>query len=392
MIINGERALAYTVKVGEIEQIPGYDRVELASVNGWKCVVKKGEIKPGDMAVYFEVDSLVPSSDDRFAFLEKKHYKIKTQRMCGVYSQGLLMPIGAFPELSGADVGEDVTKTLGVTYMVKEDNVRKAPKPKRDLVENIVRRNKRLFHVPFVRRFAKTRIGRRVILFLFGGRKKKRNPNAFPSDFDYISKTDEERIENMPWLLGYKKPLCVTEKLDGTSTTYILERKGRAKYKFYIASRNVLIKSPEQQTYHDHNIYTEMAQKYEIEDRLSKYMDENPDLKYVCLQGESVGNVQGNPLKLDEDRFYVFNFIRSDVGRLSPALGKEEAEKIGVPYVPIIDTNYYMPSDMESVKQYATACSVINPDVLREGVVLREAGSGLSFKNVSREYLMKHGG
>ena len=59
-------------------------------------------------------------------------------------------------------------------------------------------------------------------------------------------------------------------------------------------------------------------------------------------------------------------------------------------WVPILDTNYIMPDTMEEFKQYATGKSVINPDVLREGVVLRNYKTGLSFKNVSREYLLKN--
>ena len=109
MIINGKRALAYIVTVDEVTSLDGYDRVEYARTNGWWCVVKKDELHIGDKAVYFEVDSKVPETDERFAFLAAKHYKIKTQKMCKVYSQGLLLPLKSFPELSNANVGDDVT-------------------------------------------------------------------------------------------------------------------------------------------------------------------------------------------------------------------------------------------------------------------------------------------
>lgn len=81
-----ERALAYIAEIDEIKAIPNYDRVEYARIKGWWVIVKKGEFNVGDKAVYFEVDSKVPSTDERFAFLESKHYKIKTQKMCKVYS------------------------------------------------------------------------------------------------------------------------------------------------------------------------------------------------------------------------------------------------------------------------------------------------------------------
>ena len=135
-----------------------------------------------------------------------------------------------------------------------------------------------------------------------------------------------------------------------------------------------------------------MAIKYNIEQCLKEYLDANPELKYVCIQGETVGSVQGNPLKLKEDDFYAFNFIRSDIGRVSSIEGREIVKQWNIKWVPILDENYMMPTDMEEFKQFATAKSVISPSVLREGVVLRDPTNDFSFKNVSREYLIKHNG
>ena len=81
MIINDKRALAYVVTVDEIKPIEGYDRVEYARTNGWWVIISKNDnINVGDKCVYFEVDSKVNEKDERFAFLEKRNYKIKTQR------------------------------------------------------------------------------------------------------------------------------------------------------------------------------------------------------------------------------------------------------------------------------------------------------------------------
>ena len=93
---NGERELAYVVIIDGIEPIEGYDRVELAVVGGWRVIVQKDQFKVGDPAIYFEVDSKVPSDRECFAFLAKRKYKIKTLRMCGVISQGLLMHANDF--------------------------------------------------------------------------------------------------------------------------------------------------------------------------------------------------------------------------------------------------------------------------------------------------------
>ena len=391
MIINGNRALAYIVTVDEIKPIPNYDRVEHARTNGWWCIVKLGELKVGDKAVYFEVDSKVPETDERFAFLESKHYKIKTQKMCKVYSQGLLMPLSMFPELSDKNVGDDVTDVLKVTYAVAEDNARKAKSgDPNEKYRSMAARHQKIFKKPLVRKIMRYKLGRKFMFLIFG--RKKDKPLKFPTHFPNVHKTDEERCENLPWVLGYERPLVVTEKLDGTSSTYILERKGRKKFEFYVLSRNVRQKTPDQKCYHDKNIYWDMALKYNIEKHLKDYLIANKNLTYVCVQGESVGSVQGNPLKLNEDDLYVFNFIRSDVGRLPSTEGKEIIESWGMKFVPILDTDYHVPDDMETFKEYATAKSVVNPNVLREGVVLRDPTNDFSFKNVSREYLLKHGG
>ena len=392
MIINDKRALAYTVTVDEIREIPGYDRVEHARVGGWWIIVAKADnIKPGDMCVYFEVDSKAPATDERFAFLEKRNYKVKTLKMCKVFSQGLLMPIALFPEIKTPEVHIDVTDLLGIKYAIDEDNERKATKVNKDKkYQSMAARHAKLFKKPFFRWMMRSEWGRKLLFAIFG--KKKDNPRGWPTHFEFIHKTDEERCENMPWVLGYERPLIVTEKLDGTSTTFILERKGRNKYEFYVLSRNVRQADEKQECYHDHNIYWDMAFKYDIENVLKDILLNNPNLTYACIQGESVGSVQGNPLKLKEDDFYVFNFIDSEHGRISSLAGKDLLEIYGIKWVPILDTDFHMPTDMEEFKQMATAPSVVNPNVMREGIVLRDPTNDFSFKNVSREYLMKHNG
>ena len=77
---NNERELAYVVKIDAVEPIVGSDNCEAAIVGGWRVMVRKGQFQPGDKAVYFEIDSKLPDTDPRFAFMERKSYKVKTQR------------------------------------------------------------------------------------------------------------------------------------------------------------------------------------------------------------------------------------------------------------------------------------------------------------------------
>ena len=395
---NNERELAYVVKIDAVEPIVGSDNCEAAIVGGWRVMVRKGQFQSGDKAVYFEIDSKLPDTDPRFAFMERKSYKVKTQRYTFggkglMISQGLLMSAEdlGWNEEELTEFGDErfMTKKLGVTYAVAEDNVRKSNGDPNQKYKAMGARHANLAKTRWWRWLMKRAWGRKILFAIFG--KKKDNPRGWPNHFPYIHKTDEERCENMPWILQNKEPWIVTEKLDGTSCTYILERlKGRNKFEFYVLSRNVRQKDETQACYHDHNIYWDLAFKYDIENKLRKFLDENPACTYVCVQGEGVGSVQGNPLKLKEDDLYLFNFIDSINGRWPSNLGKVIAEEMGMKWVPILDENFILPDDMETFKQIATAPSAVNPAVMREGIVLRHAGDDMSFKNVSREYLLKH--
>ena len=174
MLINGKRALVYITTLDEIKPIEGYDRVEYGRVGGWWCIINKADnMQVGDKVVYFEVDSKVPSNDERFAFLEKRHYKIKTLKMCKVISQGLIMPITAFPELEGKDVMTDVTDDLKVTYAEAEDNIRKNGNPNAKY-ESMRARHKNLFKKPWAKWMMKRAWGRKVMFFFFGKKKEDR--------------------------------------------------------------------------------------------------------------------------------------------------------------------------------------------------------------------------
>ena len=154
---DGQRELAYVVAIDEIRPIENYDRVEHARVGGWWVIVRKDQFKVGDLAIYIEVDSKVPE-EEPFMFLEKRKFKVKTLKMCGVISQGLLMSPEdfcwvvkgdyiSFNESGGMDdyacVGDFLTKTLKITYADAEDNKRKANSA--DKYKLMAQRNGKLF-------------------------------------------------------------------------------------------------------------------------------------------------------------------------------------------------------------------------------------------------------
>jgi len=136
-----------------------------------------------------------------------------------------------------------------------------------------------------------------------------------------------------------------------------------------------------------------MANKYHIEEFLKKVLTLNPDIWYVCLQGEIAGpSIQGNPHKLPEVRFYGFNLIDSEVGRYNSVKAAHFCKDNGIEWVPIVDTEYYLPKTMEEMKLSADGpCDVPDSSGPREGFVYRSQDGKQSFKNVSRKYLTRKG-
>lgn len=405
----GERELAYVVLIDGIEPIPGYDRVETAIVGGWHIIVQKDQFKIGDPAIYFEIDSRVPKDKECFAFLEKRNYKIKTLKMCGTISQGLLMHASDFgwniifdgtktPYIYDGnkvhyadDESRFLTKILGVTYADDEDNKRKAKNidPNAKYL-SMKARHKKFFSNKFVKKMYKYPWFRKLCFFFMG--KKKDKPLGFPTKFPFVHRSDEERVENIPFILKDKEPWIKTQKIDGTSSTYILERIGKNKFEEYVCSRNVRQLTPSQKNYHtdiEGNVYWMIADKYKIFDFLKSYLIEN-NLDYVCLQGETAGpSLQGNPHKFKEICFFGYNFIRSDTGRMNSIEAAKICEDAGIPWVPIADEAYILPDDMETLKLDADGPCLVGEGP-REGWVYRSLDGQRSFKNVSREYLLKH--
>lgn len=97
------------IRVGQVTPHPNADRLETTMVGGYPVCFAKGEYKPGDLAVYVPVDSVVPDNDTRWSFLDG-HTRIKAKRLRGVFSMGLLTK----PEptwVLGQEVGTDLRIT-----------------------------------------------------------------------------------------------------------------------------------------------------------------------------------------------------------------------------------------------------------------------------------------
>lgn len=415
-----QRELCYVVKIDAIEPIIGSDNCEAAIVGGWKVMTRKGTFKPGDLAVYFEIDSKVPETEI-YAFLEKKHYKVKTQKYtfggkgCFI-SQGLLMAFEDFYENGGMPAWqaellfrintggtespygehEPLTEILGVTYAVAEDNKRKA---NIDKYKRMAQRYYKLFKTNKIVKWLYTKTWGKKLLFLLLGNKRDKKAAFWPS---WVVKTDEERIQNLPQLFPPDETeWFVTEKIDGTSTTFTMKKGKRGKYEFYVCSRNVCFDKPEKEEklFYETNVYTEMAIKYNMEKVLHSLLYEtkglSENLNFVTIQGETYGkSVQKRDYHMDNIDFMAFNLIYGDkefgAKRLNPREMADTLSKYNIPCVPILDEHFKLLDTIDEMIEYADGNSVIDGDY-REGIVLRTYDATDSFKAVSNTYLINKG-
>lgn len=400
-----ERELAYVVKIDDIRPIEGADNVELAIVGGWHIMVRKNQFNINDYGVYFEIDSKVPPREP-FMFLAGKHFKIKTQKYFKgtVISQGLLMSFSDFMDeyggapswlvdvsarlLAGWDIVEDpifLTKVLDVTYAVEEDNKRKSSV---DKYSKMYQRHLNLFKkYRWLRELYRHPLGKQL-LFIFLG--KKRDKSGWPK---WVVKTDEERCQNMPWLFpDDKQEWIVTEKIDGTSTTFTMKRKKR---EFYICSRNVVFDKPEKECFYETNVYIEMAEKYNIKELLNEFLNDHKDLDFVTLQGETYGaGVQKRDYSIEGHDFMAFNLIfgykNGEVERFNPITMTHILNNYDIPCVPVVSESYFLPDTCEELLDYAASEPSKLDGGMREGIVLRTRDGKQSFKAVSNEFLIKY--
>ena len=394
MIINDVRALAYTTRISWVRPIAGADNIELVGIGGWTCIAKIGEFREGDICVYFEIDSLLPANKEWAAFMESKKFRVRTMKLSkfGVVSQGLALPLSVFDIDIPNEENIDLTEKLGVTYYEAEDNQRKAPSD--DKYKKMARRRPNIFKKRWARWLMKREWGRRLMFFLFG--KKKDKKNGWPA---WVKKTDEERVQNMPWLFGEngnKTERAVTEKIDGTSTTFTMKGYGK-KREFYVCSRNVVFDTPEKadKCFYDSNVYLEMAEKYHIKDVMDKIMSQYGDLDFLTIQGETYGgNIQKRDYGIKEHKLAVFNVIygwkNGDVERLNPIQMENLCDYYGLPCVPVLDANFVLPATCEEMLDYAASAPSKIDGGMREGIVLRSMDGVMSFKAVSNEFLMRY--
>lgn len=182
--------------------------------------------------------------------------------------------------------------------------------------------------------------------------------------------------------------MVVTEKLDGTSTSFGLRKEKKRKYDFAVCSRNVRQADINQKCFYDDNVYHQIAQKYDIRNVLMKILEANKATT-VVLQGETIGEaIQKNKYGLKGIDFYAFNLVIDGV-KMDSAVATDVMHEYGIKWVPIIDANFKLLPSVDEMIAYADGKSTLC-DTLREGVVIRDHDNTISFKCISNQFLLKH--
>ena len=344
------RKLASIQRIWKIEPIEGADKIELAFVLGWQCVVNKGQFKPMDLAVYFEIDSFLPIRDE-FEFLRISSYRkndilgegfrLKTMRFRGQISQGLLLPLGQFNELDACDeIGTDVSESLGVRKWEVEEKIT---------------------------------TGGTII-------------GELPID---VPHTDETRVQAEPELINDFKGLdyYISTKMDGSSHSISIDDDG-----FHVTGHNYEYKNDGKSSFY------EFVNSLGIEAKLMDYYKAN-NLNIITIQGELCApGIQKNRLKLTKPEWYVFT-IRVNGNRVGLKQMQEICKTLHLSTVPIEEVGNDLPSKYPTVEALLERADGEYPKGgKKEGIVIRPVepvyceriSASLSMKVVSNKYLIKN--
>ena len=355
------RQLASVRRISDIRPIASAGRIVVAQVDGWECVVQKDEFHVGDRVVYIEVDSVVPERPE-FEFLRDRKFRVRTIKLRGQVSQGLVLPLSILPPGSYAD-GADVTEVLGVT---KYD-----PQAQQEAL--LLQRQPKAPQNKFVKFMMRFKWYRKLFV-------KPKRKGGFP---DWIVKTDETRIQNLPVLFDTESrrgtEFSVTEKVDGQSATYFLHRLSKRRFEFGVCSRNIHLGAP------DESSYWTVAGKYNIENVLKQLIGDHDT---IVMQGEICGNgIQGNKYHISGYELFVFNLIFPD-HKCTTAEIEELVRPFGLKTVPILEEGKKLPSTIAELVEYSKGYSAVRKQQKREGVVMRNMRSNISFKVINPDFLL----
>ncbi len=412
------RKLASIVEIESCEPIPDTERLSVATMKGkgWKVVTGRDEFHRGDLASYFEIDSFLPSDDPRYAFLRERclrkfvskggnvlreGIRIKTCKLRGVVSQGLLMPLSAFvgkeilvenhparPEDVVSEDGSPVTQEelegvyISTLYYNKEVTDESGSTYVQKVEVGVDSDLTELLHVEHhdeVKEQLQPAMGNPMSADAMG---------PFPTAF--IPKTDEPRIQNLgDWFETMKgRKWEITCKHDGTSCTIAYAPSIDAENPVIVCSRNLRLKP--QSADGKVPVYWQMANKYDIPNKVRYHFPDNE----LAVQGEIVGpGINGDRNREKEYEFKCFRIWDITAQRwMNPNECSRACDVMGIPHVEVVATDYPF---FDKIPTMELALTFAEGETLegneREGVVLKTCDDGpfMSCKIINNNYLLK---
>lgn len=349
------RKLATIRKIDDIKKIHDANKLCVYVIDGWEIVDNIGKYNINDIVIMVEIDSWIPTEIAPFltkpehfpkVFNEVEGERLKTVKLRGVLSQGLILPlnvIGSYYDASDTHITVYFVDESSQCFRINDDisellGIQKWEAPVNAQLDGICR-------------------------------------GSFPIE---VPKTDEERIQNLKkyisdWAFSGLE-LEVTEKLEGSSATFYLDLDNS----FHVCSRNIDLKES------DGNIFWKIARKYAIESGMRTL-----NLQGYAIQGEIIGEgIQKNYYNINGHDFYVFKIYNVKTGKFLKSDDRRyTCDNLWLKHVPIVKNKWMIPYDINQILKYAEGQSILNPTKKREGLVFND--DNISFKTINNEYLLK---
>lgn len=318
------------IEISEVLPHANADRLEVVPVGGWQAVIKKGQFKVGDRAIYIEPDYTVPTDRAQFSFLAKpgrERHRLKAVRLRGVLSYGLLIDVPK--ALSGEAVGTNVMEHLGIARWEPEVKLTMADELPQD---------------------------------------------QWPATF--APKFDVESYEKFPHVIADGEPVIVTEKVHGANARYTF-----VDGVFHQGSRNRWL-IPD-----GGHIWARAAAH---NPKLRAFCEANPG---VVLYGEIYGNVQSLTYGLSKGDVRFIAFAASAKGQWLDQGGLfDMLEAVGVPTCPILYAGPFDHPEIVAIAEADSKVSAV-PGHMMEGVVVVPASERfhasigrVAVKHISNRY------
>lgn len=393
---NIERKLASVRRIAEIKLHPNADALDIAVVDGWQLVTAKTNgFKAGDLVIYFEIDSWLPTEIAPFlskgkeprVFEGVKGERLRTIKLRGELSQGLIIPIDAAPE-NAREEGTDLTEILGIKKYEKELPAQLAGQAKGTFPSFIPRTDEERIQ----------NYGREVFGYV-GTKMLLENLTPAEAAVKNARGISEGRIviEGDQVFAVHAASASpddlyeVTLKMDGSSFTAYVNGDETG-----ICSRNLELKDNEENA---GNSFIATFNSSGLKNAMIQYQKIHGT--NFAFQGELMGpGIQGNREKLDSFKVFLFKIWYIDEQRYATpseryaileellALGADENVIL---HTPIIAYSAKLGdslgiTDVASALAFAERPSLNNP--VAEGVVFKRIGDDFSFKAISNTYLI----